>query len=47
MPWMTGMSTLNQSLVNLVLRRKIDVKQAFEATIEPEELESLLKKAGV
>ena len=42
----TGMQTLNQCLVNLVARKKIDVKTAFEATVEADQLESLLKKAG-
>ena len=43
----SGMVTMNQSLVSLVLKRKIEVKTAFSATTEPEQLEQLLKKAGV
>ena len=43
----SGMVTLNQSLVTLLARRKIDVKTAFAASPEPEQLESLLKKAGL
>ena len=43
----SGMVTMNQCLLNLVLRRKIDVKTAFEATPEPEELQAMLKKAGI
>lgn len=43
----TGMVTMNQSLMNLVLRKKIDVKTAFLASPEPEQLDSMLKKAGV
>lgn len=43
----TGMVTLNQSLVNLLARRKIDMKTAFAASPEPEQLEGLLKKAGI
>lgn len=43
----TGMITMNQSLVNLVLKRKIDLKTAFSASPEPEQLDSLLKKAGI
>jgi len=43
----TGMITLNQSLVKLVLKRKIDVRQAFFNSTDPEELDKMLKSAGV
>ena len=43
----TGMVTMNQSLMALILKRKIDVRNAFLASPDPEELDKLLKKAGV
>ncbi|MGZ3722930.1 MAG: type IV pilus twitching motility protein PilT [Bdellovibrionales bacterium] len=43
----TGMVTLNQSLLKLVLNRKIDVRQAFYNSADPEELDKMLKAAGV
>lgn len=43
----TGMITMNQSLFNLLLKRRIDVKSAFLASPDPEELDRLMKKAGV
>lgn len=43
----TGMCTLNQSIVKLLLKRKIDMKAAFEFTPDPEELDKLLKQAGL
>lgn len=43
----TGMQTLNQSLFSLVMKRKIEVKTAFEYSPDPEELDKILKKAGV
>lgn len=43
----TGMVTMNQSLVSLLVKRKIDMKTAFAASPEPEQLDALLKKAGV
>jgi len=43
----TGMVTMNQSLVNLLMKRKIDLKTAFAASPEPEQLDMLLKKAGI
>ena len=43
----TGMVTMNQSLIHLLMRRKIDLKVAFEASPEPEQLDSMLKKAGI
>jgi twitching motility protein PilT len=43
----TGMVTMNQSLLNLLMKRKIDVRTAFAASPEPEQLDQLLKKAGI
>ncbi|MGE0762251.1 MAG: type IV pilus twitching motility protein PilT [Bdellovibrionales bacterium] len=43
----TGMVTLNQSLLKLILKRKIDVSTAFANSNDPEELDKLLKQAGV
>lgn len=43
----SGMVTMNQSLLNLVMKRKIDLKTAFAASPEPEQLDQLMKKAGV
>jgi twitching motility protein PilT len=43
----SGMVTMNQSLMNLLTKRKIDVKTAFAASPEPEQLENMLKKAGL
>jgi len=43
----SGMTTMNQSLVKLVLKRKIEVRQAFFNSNDPEELDKMLKTAGV
>lgn len=43
----TGMRTLNQTLFQLLMKRKIGLKAAFEASPAPEELDSLLKKVGI
>lgn len=43
----SGMRTLNQSLFQLMLKRKIDFRTAFETSEDPEELDSLLKKIGI
>ncbi len=43
----SGMVTMNQSLMSLIIKRKIDVKTAFAASPDPEQLDQLLKKAGV
>jgi hypothetical protein len=42
-----GMVTMNQSLMSLLLKRKIDMKIGFEASPDPEELDQMLRKAGV
>ena len=43
----TGMVTMNQSLMSLMVSRKIDVRAAFENSPDPEELDGMLKKAGL
>jgi len=43
----SGMVTLNQSLLQLVLKRKIEVRTAFMHSADPEELDKMLKQAGV
>lgn len=43
----TGMTTMNQSLMQLVLKRKIEVRTAFMHSTDPEELDKMLKSAGV
>jgi twitching motility protein PilT len=43
----SGMVTMNQSLLNLLIKRKIDMKTAFASSPEPEQLDQLLKKAGI
>ncbi len=43
----TGMRSLNQSLFQLLIKRKIELKTAFEFSPDPEELDSLLKKVGI
>jgi twitching motility protein PilT len=43
----SGMITLNQSLLSLVLKRKVDVRTAFMYSSDPEELDKMLKAAGV
>ena len=43
----TGMRTMNQSILSLLMKRKVDLKTAFEASDDPEELDQLLKKAGI
>ena len=43
----TGMQTMNQSLLNLILKRKVEIRDAFASSPDPEELDQLLKKAGL
>lgn len=40
-------SSLNQSLIQRLIRRKIDVQAAFEASDDPEHLDVMLKKMGL
>ncbi len=43
----TSMRTMNQSLLQNLIRRKIDVKTAFQFSPEPDELDQLLSKVGI
>jgi twitching motility protein PilT len=43
----SGMMTMNQSLIYLLTRRKITHKEAFAASSDVEELNSLIEKTGV
>jgi twitching motility protein PilT len=43
----TGMRTLNQALFQLLLKRKIELKVAFENSSDPQELDQLLRKVGI
>lgn len=43
----SGSVSFNQSLLQLLLRRKIDIKTAFEATRDPIHLDQTLKKVGI
>lgn len=42
-----GMVSLNQILLQLMIRRKIDLKTAFLKTRDPDNLDSLLKRVGI
>lgn len=42
-----GMKTLNQSLMNLILKRKIDIKAGFAESLEPEKLDQMLNQVGI
>ncbi|MCB0411686.1 MAG: type IV pilus twitching motility protein PilT [Bdellovibrionales bacterium] len=43
----TGMQTLNQSLLKLIMRREIEVMDAFALSESPDELDKLMKQAGI
>ena len=43
----SGIVSYNQSLLQLLLRRTIDIKAAFEATRDPMNLDQILKKVGI
>ncbi len=43
----TGMRNMNQSLFQLLIKRKIELKTAFEFSPHPQELDALLKKVGI
>ncbi|MCB0370600.1 MAG: hypothetical protein KDD45_14530, partial [Bdellovibrionales bacterium] len=43
----SGVVTLNQSLLQLLIRRKITLQQAFQVTRDPNDLDLLLKKVGI
>ena len=42
-----GVVTFNQSLLQLLIRRKISLQKAFEFSKDPQDLDSLLKKVGI
>ncbi|MES3037421.1 MAG: hypothetical protein V4736_05880 [Bdellovibrionota bacterium] len=42
-----GTVSLNQSLLQLLIQRKIDIKAAFEASLDPEDMDALMKKVGI
>lgn len=41
-----GLRTMNQALLQLILKRRIDLKQGFEESPAPEKLDALLRKVG-
>lgn len=43
----SGMRLMNQSLAGLVIKRRVDMHHAFEVSPHPEELDAILKQAGV
>lgn len=43
----SGMQTLNQSLLKLLLARKIKIRSAFSVSNDPDELDQLMKQAGI
>lgn len=43
----SGILTLNQSLLQHLVRRRIDLKTAFETSRDPDNLDILLKKVGI
>jgi Tfp pilus assembly pilus retraction ATPase PilT len=42
-----GVRTMNQALLQMMLKRKIDLRQGFEESPAPEKLDQLLKKVGL
>lgn len=46
-PENSGLMSLNQALLQNLVRRKIDIKTAFEFTRDPDSLDALLKKVGI
>lgn len=43
----SGILTLNQSLLQHLIRRRVDLKTAFEVSRDPDNLDQLLKKVGI
>lgn len=43
----SGMRTMNQALLQLLLKRKIELRAGFEESSDPVELDNLLKKVGI
>ncbi len=46
-PENSGLMSLNQALLQNLVRRRIDIKTAFEHTRDPDSLDALLKKVGI
>lgn len=46
-PENSGLLTLNQSLLQHLIRRRVDLKTAFETSRDPDNLDMLLKKVGI
>lgn len=46
-PENSGIVTLNQSLLQHLIRRRLDLKKAFEVSRDPDNLDHLLKKVGI
>ncbi|ASD64108.1 twitching motility protein PilT [Bdellovibrio bacteriovorus] len=46
-PENSGILTLNQSLLQHLIRRRVDLKTAFEVSRDPDNLDQLLKKVGI
>ncbi|MNK52440.1 Twitching mobility protein [compost metagenome] len=46
-PENSGLISLNQSLLQNLIRRKVDIKTAFEVSQDPDGLDLLLKKVGI
>lgn len=46
-PENSGLLSLNQSLLQQLIRRYIDIKTAFEVSRDPDSLDQLLKKVGI
>ena len=46
-PENSGILTLNQSLLQHLIRRRVDIKTAFEVSRDPDGLDALLKKVGI
>ncbi|QDK37353.1 twitching motility protein PilT [Bdellovibrio sp. NC01] len=46
-PENSGLLTLNQSLLQHLIRRRVDLKTAFESSRDPDGLDLLLKKVGI
>jgi Tfp pilus assembly protein, pilus retraction ATPase PilT len=46
-PEQSGQISLNQSLLQHLIRRRIDLKTAFETSFDPEALDQHLKKVGI
>lgn len=43
----SGMLTLNQSLLNLIVRRRVQLRDAFNESPDVNELEDMMKKVGI